>query len=258
MSALEIHRTEHPDWLSNAYLLINRDQGQGVLIDGNGISAPALQRIESEQIEVTAILLTHHHADHVDIAGYRKLNAPVFAHPDTAALAGLEDVIDRTLSDQEVLSTAGLRIEALYTPGHARDHIAFLVEGTHCFTADVLFRGTVGGTRAPGATGLADLRASIERLLALPAQTALHPGHREATTVAQELASNPFVSAWQSTEQTPTGEPCAVAGEPAKLLLWGPDYDGTHKAWVRFADGTEHVVGGSQVQRGGTTDASHT
>ena len=46
-----------------------------------------------------------------------------------------------------------------------------------------------------------------------------------------------------------TGEPCTVGGEPAELLLLGPDYDGTHKAWVRLADGTEHAVGGSQIAR---------
>jgi hydroxyacylglutathione hydrolase len=248
MSTIDIQRTEHPDWLSNAYLLVNRDEKRGLLIDGNGISAPALRRIAAEEIEVTAILLTHHHADHIDIDGYRALGAPVFAHPEMAALAGMEGSVDGTLADGEVLRTAGLRIEALHTPGHARDHIALLVDDLHCFTADVLFRGTVGGTRAPAATGIADLRASIERLLALPAETVLHPGHCEPTTVAAELAANPFVLAWRD-ERNPAAEPCTVAGEPAELLLWGPDYDGTHKAWVRFADGSEHVVGGSQVQR---------
>lgn len=247
MNAIDIQRTEHPDWLSNSYLVINHDQASGVLIDGNGISEPALRRIAEQEIEVTAILLTHHHADHVEISGYRQLNAPVLAHPETATLAGLESIVDQTLLDGEVLRMAGLRIEALHTPGHACDHIAFVVDDLHCFTADVLFRGTVGGTRAPGATGLADLRASINRLLCLPPETILHPGHREPTTVAEELASNPFVLAWRS-ESKPAGKACTVAGEPAELLLWGPDYDGTHKAWVRLADGSEHIVGGSQVQ----------
>ncbi len=247
MPSLEIHRTEHPDWLSNAYLVVNRQARQGVLIDGNGISAPLLHRIERDRIAITAIMLTHHHADHVDIDAYRRFEAPILAHPETAQLAGLERV-DRVLLDKEVVSTAGLQIEALHTPGHACDHIAFLLED-HCFTADVLFRGTVGGTRGPAGSDLSELRRSIERLLALPPQTTLHPGHREPTTVAQELAANPFVLAWRDGDSV-IREACTVRGEPAELLLWGPDYDGTSKAWVRLADGSEHIVGGSQVVRG--------
>jgi len=222
-----------------------------VLIDGNGVSAPLVERIEREQIAITAILLTHHHADHVEIDAYQRFDAPILAHPQTAQLAGLQRV-DRGLLDGEVVSTAGLQIEALYTPGHARDHIAFLVED-HCFTADVIFRGTVGGTRGPGGSNLTELRSSIDRLLALLPQTTLHPGHREPTTVAQELAANPFVLAWRDGGSV-IHEACTVRGESAELLLWGPDYDGTHKAWVRLADGSEHVVGGSQVARGATQD----
>ncbi|HEX7291515.1 MAG TPA: MBL fold metallo-hydrolase [Conexibacter sp.] len=247
MSELEVHRTESEGWLSNAYLVVGGEPGarRGVLIDGNGLPGPLLERVEAEDVAIEAILLTHHHADHVDIDAYRRLGAPLLGHAATGELAGLR--LDRTLADGEILQLAGLRIEALHTPGHARDHIAYLVGDTDCFTADVLFRGTVGGTRAPGATGLGDLRASVARLLALPPETVLHPGHRAPTTVARERDGNPFVRAWR--DAPPAGEPCTVGGAPAELLLWGPDYDGTHKAWVRFPDGVEHVVGGSQLGR---------
>jgi hydroxyacylglutathione hydrolase len=113
---------------------------------------------------------------------------------------------------------------------------------------DVLFRGTVGGTRGPGGSDLSELRRSVDRVLALPLLATLHPGHGESTTVAEELATNPFVLAWGDRGSV-TREDCTVRGEPAELLLWGPDYDGTHKAWVRLADGTEHITGGSQVVR---------
>jgi len=244
---LEIERAEHPGWLSNTYLLFNSATQQGVLIDGNGAGGPLVERIHAEGIEVTAILLTHHHADHVVLDEYLGLGAPILAHPDTGPLAGID--VNRTLADGETFQTAGLEIEALYTPGHASDHIAFLVEGTELFTGDVLFRGTVGGTRAPGGTHLADLRASIDRLLALPPDTVIHPGHCESTTVATELAENPFVLAWKPGVAPPLHEPVTVSGEPAELFLWGPDYDGTHKAWVRLADGVDHTVGGSRVVR---------
>lgn len=250
MSNLEIERTEHPDWPSNAYLVRARGERRAILIDGNGVPGPLLERIASEQLDIEAILLTHHHVDHVQLDGYRHLAAPVLAHPRTSELGGFG--VDEMLGDGQVVEQAGLRIEALHTPGHAADHVAYLVNGADAFTADVLFRGTVGGTRAPAATGLDDLRASLDRLLGLAAATRLHPGHRAPTTVADELAGNPFVAALRDGARG-GGEPCTVAGEPAELLLWGPDYDGTHKAWVRLADGVEQVVGGSQVRRAGDT-----
>lgn len=247
MSEIEISRTESPDWLSNSYLVVNPQTQAGVLIDGNGVGQPLLDTIDRRRIRITAILLTHHHVDHVVIDDYQRFDVPVLAHPDTAALAALDRPV-RGLSDGEVVESAGLRIEALYTPGHARDHIAFIIDRDNCFTGDVIFRGTVGGTRGPGGSDLPTLRRSIDRLLALPGDTVLYPGHCEDSTVAEELANNPFVVAWRS-GQGVGAEPCKVRGEPAQLLLWGPDYDGTHKAWVRMPDGQEHVIGGSQVKR---------
>jgi glyoxylase-like metal-dependent hydrolase (beta-lactamase superfamily II) len=191
------------------------------------------------------VLCTHGHADHVvgieSLAG--RHGVPLLAHPDTAVQA------DERLADGDTLTTGALEIKALYTPGHCPDHVAFLVDGTDCLTADCLFKGTVGGTAAGGPTGYRDqVRSIMERLLALPPETRLHPGHREPTTVADELESNPFVRVWRGLD--PEGdEPCTVRGEPATLILWGPDYDGTHKAWVRFADGRDQIVGGSQVAR---------
>jgi hydroxyacylglutathione hydrolase len=243
---MNLARTESPEWLSNAYL-IDDGAGTGVLIDGNGVAAPLLDAVTQRGLRIPAVLLTHHHIDHVVLDDYRELGAEVYAHQLTAG--ELPDVVDALLSDGEVVEFGGLSIECLHTPGHAHGHLSFLVDEADVFTADVLFRGTVGGTRAPQATGLADLRRSLERLLALPPTTRVHPGHREPTTIGEELETNPFISALLG-DQTPEGVSCTVGGEPAQMLLWGPDYDGTNKAWVRFvADGEEAVVGGSQVER---------
>ena len=153
------------------------------------------------------------------------------------------------LADDEVVRAGGLEIRALSTPGHAREHLAFVVNETDCLTGDVLFRRTVGGTRGGGPTGFADLRRSImERLLTLPAETRLHPGHREPTTVAEESEENPFVRIWRGVDDEGS-EPCRVQGEDATLVLWAGDYDGGNKAWVRFASGEDAIVGGSQVER---------
>ena len=94
-----------------------------------------------------------------------------------------------------------------------------LVDGSDVFTGDTLFKGPMGGVRAPGHTTYEDLRESImERLMKLDPEGS---------------------------------EECTALGEPATLILLGDDYDGGHKAWVRWPDGRDDIVPGSQVQRGG-------
>jgi glyoxylase-like metal-dependent hydrolase (beta-lactamase superfamily II) len=248
---LFVERTENPQWLSNAYLVADEESGKGVLIDGNDVLEPLLERAERDGIEITHILITHPHADHVaGLAAARERlgGPPLVAHPDAAA--EVEEEVAELIEDGGKLSSGGLEIEAISTPGHAAGHLAFLVDGGDVFTADVLFKGTVGGTMAPGASGLDDLRTSVMRLMELPADTAVHPGHREPTTIGAELAENPFIRVWRGVDELGE-EQCTVWGRDATLLLWAPDYDGGNKAWVRFADsGEEAIVGGSQVDRG--------
>ncbi|MEX2448122.1 MAG: MBL fold metallo-hydrolase, partial [Solirubrobacterales bacterium] len=240
-----VERTENPTWLSNAYLVAERPGGKGVLIDGNDELGPLLERAERDRIEIARILLTHAHPDHVaglEEARGRLGNPPLVAHPDTAA--ELDAEVAETLADGEKLSVGELEIEAIYTPGHASGHLAFLIDGTDLFTADVLFKGTVGGTMAPGASGLDDLRASVMRLMELPPQTRVHPGHREPTTIEAEWEANPFVRVWRGEQETGE-ESVTVWDRPATLKLWAPDYDGGNKAWIRFEDdGLEAIVGG--------------
>lgn len=237
-------------WLSNAYLVADEARGAGVLIDGNDELGPLLERIQEDGIEITHVLVTHPHGDHV--AGLAEAraqlgNPPLVAHEATAA--ELDDEVEITLEDGQAIDAGGMRIEALFTPGHAAGHLAYLVEGSDVFTADVLFKGTVGGTMAPGASGFADLKASVMRLLELPSETTVHPGHREPTTIGEEWERNPFVRIWRGLDSTGE-EQVTVWGRPATLKLWAPDYDGGNKAWVVFGDsGEEAIVGGSQVQR---------
>ena len=247
-----VERTENPMWLSNAYLVADPERGSGVLIDGNDDLGPLLERAERDGIEITHVLVTHPHADHV--AGLAEARAqlgdpPLVAHEATAA--ELDQDVAVVLGDNETLDAGGLEVKALYTPGHAAGHLAFLLDGTDVFTADVLFKGTVGGTMAPGASGFADLQASVMRLLEdLPPETRVHPGHRAPTTIGEEWESNPFVRIWRGLDSTGEEE-VTVWGRPATLKLWAPDYDGGNKAWVLFTDsGEEAIVGGSQVERG--------
>ncbi|HEX4465477.1 MAG TPA: MBL fold metallo-hydrolase [Solirubrobacterales bacterium] len=246
-----VERTENPQWLSNAYLVADEAGGKGVLIDGNDDLAPLLERAKQDGIEITHILITHPHGDHIAglAAAQQQLGGvPMVAHAE--ALGEIEDEVAETIADAETLSSGDLEIEAISTPGHAAGHVAFLVNGTDVFTADVLFKGTVGGTMAPGASGFEDLKASVMRLMELHPETVVHPGHREPTTIGAEREGNPFVRIWRGEEETGE-EQVTVWGRPATMKLWAPDYDGGNKAWVVFADdGTEAIVGGSQVERG--------
>ncbi len=246
-----IERTENPQWLSNAYLVADEAGGKGVLIDGNDELEPLLERAVRDGIEITHILVTHPHGDHVaGLAAARERlgGVPMVAHPEAAV--EMAEEVAQTIGDGDTLTTGGLEIEAISTPGHAAGHVAFLVNGSDVFTADVLFKGTVGGTMAPGASGFEDLKSSVMRLMELPPETAVHPGHREPTTIGDELENNPFLRIWQGTEKTGE-ERCTVWRREATLKLWAPDYDGGNKAWVLFDDsGEDAIVGGSQVERG--------
>jgi glyoxylase-like metal-dependent hydrolase (beta-lactamase superfamily II) len=244
-----VERTEHPSWLSNAYLLADGEDGHGVLVDSNGINEPLIKSADRLGITITHVLVTHHHMDHVVTCeeDARRLGVPVLAHR-LAREAGVH--VDETVGDGDVVGSGDLEIRVIATPGHCRDHLALLVDGTDCLTADCLFKGTVGGTVGGGPTGYADQIESIMgRLMKLPPETRIHPGHREPSTVGDEWEANPFIRVWRGLD--PEGaEPCKVRGEAATLVLWGPDYDGTHKAWVRYPDGRDQIVGGSQVERG--------
>jgi glyoxylase-like metal-dependent hydrolase (beta-lactamase superfamily II) len=244
-----IERTESPQWTSNAYLVADREGGHAVLIDGNGETGPLIEKAEQLGVTVDAILITHWHGDH--IAGVdeyvSRFGAPVVAHPWTAENVELK--VDRTVDDGDVLEVGDLRIEVLSTPGHTAGQISLLVNGSDVFTADVLFKGTVGGTFAPGNTGYDDHKRSVLRLIDLPPETVVHPGHTLPTTAGEEAENNPFVRIWRGVD--PEGsEQVSVWDREATLILWAPDYDGTNKAWIRFADsGEDGIVGGSQVQR---------
>ncbi len=248
VQAMIIERTENPSWLSNAYLIAEGSGGNGVLVDGNGVVDPLINRVESDGITITHILNTHHHADHVvDNVEYKeRFGAPVLAHELTAKSLGGQ--VDETIRGGDVVRSGDLEIKVIETPGHCKGHLAFLVNDTDCLTADLIFKGTVGGTVDPTGS-YDDLRESImERVLSLPPETRLHPGHREPTTVQAEWDSNPFVRIWRGLDSE-GAEICLVAGDEATLVLWAPDYDGGHKAWVRFRNGQNAVVGGSRIER---------
>lgn len=245
-----VERSMHDQWLSNAYLVADAEGGAGVLVDAGAPPEPLLEAIERYGLEVRHLLLTHHHHDHVsEVPVFReRLGVEVLAHPLEAELLG---GVDRTIEPGETLEVGGLRIEAIHTPGHTAGMLSLLVDGTDVFTGDTLFKGSVGGVRAPGSTGFADIRRSImDVLMKLPPQTRVHPGHTDPTTIGEEWERNAFVRVWRGLDPE-SSERCTVNGEGATLVLFAPDYDGGHKAWVRWDEsGRDDIVPGSLVERG--------
>jgi glyoxylase-like metal-dependent hydrolase (beta-lactamase superfamily II) len=252
---LILQRVESPDFLSNAYFVCDEPGGTGVFIDANGVIEPLVERAEREGTEITHVLLTHHHWDHVlgveELA--KRFDVPILASAECAEL--LEGKVTDTMDEGDVIESGGLRIAPIRTPGHCADHLALRIGDDDVLTADVLFKGTVGGTRAPGATGFGDLKSSVmDKLMKLPPETRVHPGHKEPTTIGEEWENNPFVQIWrgeadEGSEPVSIGPADAEEREEATLILWAPDYDGGNKAWVRFPSGEDAIVGGSQVKR---------
>jgi glyoxylase-like metal-dependent hydrolase (beta-lactamase superfamily II) len=151
----------------------------------------------------------------------------------------------------EPLRFGALQVTPLPTPGHTAGMLSLLVDesdGGVVFTGDTLFKGSVGGVRAPGHTTYGDLKESIMgTLMELPAQTVVYPGHTDATTVAAEWEANPFVRVWRGLDAEGS-DPCLALGERATLILLASDYDGGKKAWVRWPDGSDDIVPGSRVE----------
>jgi glyoxylase-like metal-dependent hydrolase (beta-lactamase superfamily II) len=245
-----VERSMSDGWLSNTYVVGDELGGSAVMVDAGGPVAPLLEFLKRGQLTLTHVLLTHHHHDHVadlDTVKSAFPDIPVLIHPlERDQVPGATE----TMQPGERIEIGALRIETIHTPGHTAGMLSLLFDGTDVFTGDTLFKGSVGGVRAPGHTTYADLKTSImDKLLALPASTRIHPGHTDPTTVADELETNRFVRIWRGVDPEGT-EPCTAMGEPATLILLGDDYDGGHKAWVRWPDGSDDIVPGSQVSRG--------
>ena len=219
-----IERSMHPGWLSNTYLVADEPGGTAVFVDSGGPLEPLHEVVRREGLTVTHLLVTHGHADHV---------------------AGNDELVERYGLEVATgpVETGGLRVEAIPTPGHSPDMVAFRVDDTVVFSGDTLFRDAVGGG------DFAQIRSAVmDVYMAMPPETRVLPGHTDETTIGREWEENPFVRVWRGADPEGT-EPVKFGGEDATLIVWSPDYDGKGKAWIRFADGRDAIVGGSRVER---------
>jgi hydroxyacylglutathione hydrolase len=216
----------HPRFLSNAFVVGQARGGPAVFVDSGAPIAPLLQFVSTHGLQPSHILRTHSHADHVE-------------HEDELDLPVM------TTSFQ----TGDLRIEATPTPGHSDDMVCFVIsdaagEELVC-SGDTLFKDSIGGGN------FEQLKSSVmDVYMTMPHDRRVLPGHCDITAIGREWEHNPFVRVWRGADPEGT-ESVQVGGRDATLIVWSPDYDGKGKAWVRFEDGEDAIVGGSSVQRDG-------
>ncbi|MDX6513102.1 MAG: hydroxyacylglutathione hydrolase [Gaiellaceae bacterium] len=215
-----VQRSLDPRHLSNAYVVGDEPGGTAVFVDSGAPLEPLLRFVEENRLTPTHVLRTHSHHDHVEHEA--ELGLPVVTGP---------------------LATGGLAVEAIPTPAHADDMVCFVIGGELVFSGDILFKDAVGG-----GDFAAIKHVVMDVYMTMPHERRVLPGHTDETTIGREWDENPFVRVWRGADPEGT-ERVDVGGREATLVVWSPDYDGKGKAWVRFDDGTDAIVGGSSVTR---------
>jgi glyoxylase-like metal-dependent hydrolase (beta-lactamase superfamily II) len=183
---------------------------EGLVVDpGDDIEA-VLAIVRKHGLTVKAIVITHAHIDH--IGGAQKMKAatgaPVYMNPNDAELASMLDMqaawlgmrppekveVDTPAKDGDRLLVGATEVHVLHTPGHTQGSISlWLPTEGKLVAGDTLFRDSIGRTDLPGGDGRQILRSIQEKLLALPEETVVIPGHGPNTTIGREKQFNPFV-----------------------------------------------------------------
>lgn len=183
--------TTYGDMTVNAYLVWDPKTKHGVAFDTGADCAEMLAKIKDEKLQIDAILLTHSHEDH--IAALRELrdatHAPVYIG-ERELVSGAEPI-----SEGKTFSFGALEIETLLTCGHSEGGVTYFVRGLAqpvAIAGDSIFAASMGG----GSVSYNDaLRNNLEKILTLPNETIICPGHGPLTTVEKEKQENPFFAA---------------------------------------------------------------
>lgn len=190
---------------TNCYLVGCPDTGEGIVIDPGAEGKRILQVIENLNIKVKYIINTHGHVDHVAANGRLKeaLGAPILLNGKDLSLYqnpgfGLGLVIgkqpppDRFIDEGDHISCGSLEFLVMETPGHTPGGVCLFGQGV-LFSGDTLFAGSIGRTDLAGGSFEEIIRSIKERLLVLPPDTVVYPGHGPKSAIGDEIRGNPFV-----------------------------------------------------------------
>ncbi len=208
MIGMKIERIVVGAFEVNCYLLFG-PEGKAVVIDPGDDADAILNCLEKNQASVESYCITHGHTDHLSALSQLSTSFPAatYMHPRDASWAftpsnamppyykipGRLQAPVIPLSDGQILSLAGFECRIIATPGHSAGSVCFHIESAKIlFTGDTLFAGSVGRTDLPGGNEEL-LFASLGKLIALPEETIVLPGHGPRSTIAQEKMSNPYL-----------------------------------------------------------------
>ncbi len=194
----------------NCSILGDETTREAIVIDPGEEIDRILAILARHQLKVKAIVITHAHIDH--IGGAQKLKtatgAPVYMHPGDAPLNEALDMqadwlgvptperaeIDTNLLEGDALKLGTLELHALYTPGHTQGSVSlWMPEENKLIAGDTLFRDSIGRTDLPGGDSRQILKSIYTKLLTLPEDAVVIPGHGPNTTIGREKRSNPFL-----------------------------------------------------------------
>ncbi len=195
---------------TNCYIIGDPKSQRAVVIDPGGDGDKIVRRIKALGLELSAILNTHAHFDHVmdawrvkeELGGeiYLSKGDEVLLNDRMVGMGAMgksstdnSNKIDRFLSEGETLQFGGIHLQVLSTPGHTPGHMSFYSsESGRIFVGDTLFAGSIGRTDFPGGSYNQLIQSVREKIFTLPGETRVLPGHGPHTTVNREKRSNPF------------------------------------------------------------------
>ena len=186
---------------TNCYVVSCPETREAIIVDP-GFEAPyeaeqVIRYVDAHALKVKFIVNTHGHADHIggNLLLKTKYSVPICIHAyDAYCLNGLDDrsfPANVLLGDDEFLKFGKLALKVMHTPGHSPGSISLVGEKL-VFTGDTLFAGGIGRTDFKGGSDRA-MRLSLEKLLCLPDNYVVYPGHGVASTIGEERRFNPFL-----------------------------------------------------------------
>ena len=185
---IRIKKLKIPPYGTNCYIVACPDTKEAVIIDTPGVASRILA--ESQELQIRYIIITHTHSDHLGAFSEIRntVRVPVVVH--SAEATNLPSPPDLTLKNGDMLNFGNLTLKVCHTPGHSPGSICLLT-GRRLFAGDTLFPGGPGHTRTPAAFKQI-IESITQKLLVLPEDTIVYPGHGDDTTIGkakQEFAA---------------------------------------------------------------------